>query len=62
MGPWLEPQGPWGGKHQVELEDDEEIGRKRQEVVLSEASLRSQGQAEGCVDSDLWLSSHQIFQ
>ena len=50
--------GPMGGKPEVELEDDEEVGRERREMVLSEAGLRSQGQAEGHVDADLWLRSH----
>lgn len=29
MGAWVEPQGPWGEKSEVELEDDEEAGRER---------------------------------
>lgn len=58
MGPWPEPRGPWGEKPEVELESDEEVVRERLEVVLSEGGLRSHGQAEGRVDSDLWLRNH----
>lgn len=29
MGPWPEPQGPWGGKPEVELESEEEVVRER---------------------------------
>ncbi|KAJ7402916.1 hypothetical protein BTVI_82352 [Pitangus sulphuratus] len=39
------------GESETELEDDEEARRER----LSEAGLRSQGQAEGQVNSDIWL-------